>query len=80
MAVIEAGEVTGLVMSCRVLGLGVENTFLQHVVAEHAGDLTARIIETSRNARVRNIYRDNGFISLGDGLWRLDREAKRRIA
>ena len=80
VAVIEAGEVTGLVMSCRVLGLGVENTFLQHVVAEHAGDLTARIIETSRNARVRNIYRDNGFISLGDGLWRLDREAKRRIA
>jgi len=73
-AVVRRGEIEGLVMSCRVLGLGVEHTFLQHIVdtvrAEFAA-LTARIVETPRNIPVRNIYRDNGFVAEDDGLWRL---------
>jgi FkbH-like protein len=74
-AVIARSEIVGLVMSCRVLGLGVEHTFLQHMIAAlraHCEALTGRIIETSRNACVRNIYRDNGFVRDGSGLWRLD--------
>jgi FkbH-like protein len=70
-AIVEKGEITGLVLSCRVLGLGVEHKLVRHVIAalkpEH---LTARIVETARNAPVRNIYRDNGFV-LEAGLWRL---------
>ncbi len=61
-------------MSCRVLGLGVEHTFLQHIVATLRAEfvaLRARIIETPRNIPVRNIYRDNGFVAEDDGVWRL---------
>jgi FkbH-like protein len=72
-AVIEGGEIAGLALSCRVLGLGVEHAFLRFVIealsADHA-ELTARIIETSRNTPVRNVYRDNGFELDGDGVWR----------
>jgi FkbH-like protein len=72
-AVISSGEIVALVLSCRVLGLGVEHCFLQAIVealsADHA-ELTARIIETSRNTPVRNVYRDNGFEPAGDNLWR----------
>jgi FkbH-like protein len=72
--VVEKGEITGLVLSCRVLGLGVEHKLMRHVIAElEAGGVQpiARIIETSRNAPVRNIYRDNGFVRDETGLWRL---------
>jgi len=78
-AVVDRGEITGLVLSCRVLGLGVEHTFLQHVVAAvpsgHAA-LSGRIIATSRNIPVRHIYRDNGFALDQDGVWRLDRSGR----
>jgi len=73
-AVVARDEIAGLVMSCRVLGLGVEHTFLQHIVdavKEKFDALAARIVETSRNIPVRNIYRDNGFVADADGLWRL---------
>jgi FkbH-like protein len=73
-AVVESGEITGLVLSCRTLGLGVEHRFLQHVIGElrRAGfAVTARITETARNAPVRNVYRDNGFTRDSDGVWRL---------
>jgi len=73
-AVVTDDEIKGLVMSCRVLGLGVEHTFLQHIldaVKEKFDALVARIVETPRNIPVRNIYRDNGFVAEEDGLWRL---------
>ena len=72
-AAIIGGEIIALVMSCRVLGLGVEHKFVQHMLAERraAGvPLTARIVETSRNMPVRNLYRDNGFTKDASGLWR----------
>lgn len=73
-AVVVNSEIVGLVMSCRVLGLGVEHTFLEHIVdtvQEKFDALAARIVATSRNIPVRNIYRDNGFVAADDGLWRL---------
>jgi FkbH-like protein len=76
-AVVTHGEILGLVLSCRVLGLAVEHQFLQHIIeAQKAGcdALVARIIETSRNIPVRNIYHDNGFTQNEDGLWHLKNE------
>ena len=76
-AVIENGAITGLVMSCRVLGLGIEHRFLQHVLDAAGSDhLTATIVPTARNQPVRNIYRDNGFVIEGD-LWRWQRAPQR---
>jgi FkbH-like protein len=72
-ALIHAGEILGLAMSCRVLGMGVEHTFLQAVLADlPAGraEASGRIIETPRNGPVRNLYRDNGFAQGEDGVWR----------
>jgi FkbH-like protein len=79
-AVIEGGEITALAMSCRVIGLGVEHRFLQHILDEMAGayaSLRGQIITTARNAPVRNLYADNGFVHDGEGMWRiaLDRRA-----
>ena len=72
-AVIRSCEILGLVMSCRVLGMGVEHQFMQAMLEDLESDhpaLSARIIETPRNGPVRNLYRDNGFDLDEDGVWR----------
>jgi FkbH-like protein len=71
-AVIRAGDIAGLVLSCRVLGMGVEHEFLRRIIEAMSPDhqrLSGRIIETARNIPVRNIYRDHGF-ALEAGVWR----------
>ena len=69
-AVIEEREITGLVMSCRVLGMGVEHEFIRHIVSVVGeGGVTARIVPMARNIPVRNIYRDNGFVLDQSGVW-----------
>ncbi len=68
-AVIENCEIIGFALSCRVIGLGVEQRLLAFVV-QATGKVCARIVETSRNAPVRNLYRDGGFMRGADGLWR----------
>jgi len=70
-AVIKAGEILGLAVSCRVLGMGVEHRFLEAVITGQRGGLSGRIVETARNIPVRNVYRDNGFALGEDGVWRL---------
>jgi FkbH-like protein len=71
-AVVSGGEILGLVMSCRALGMNVEHQFMRHILAESKTPLTGRIIETARNIPVRNIYRDSGFTELEPGLWKLE--------
>ena len=69
-AVIQGDEIKGLVLSCRVLGMGVEHEFLRHILRSAPGkELQGRIIETPRNIPVRNIYKDHAF-ALEDGVWR----------
>ncbi|HEY1426817.1 MAG TPA: HAD-IIIC family phosphatase [Caulobacteraceae bacterium] len=76
--VVVAGEIVSLAVSCRVLGLGVEQAFLSEVVATLARQpLSARIVETNRNAPVRNVYRDAGFTLGADGAWRLATSGQR---
>ena len=70
--VVKGSDIAGLVLSCRVLGMGVEHDFMRQILAALASDrreLSGRIIETARNIPVRNIFRDHGF-SLEDGVWR----------
>jgi len=71
-AVMANGEILGLVLSCRALGMGIEHTFLRHILdALNAisASIRGRIIPTSRNTPVRNLYRDNGFTENEPGLW-----------
>jgi FkbH-like protein len=68
-AVVRDGEIIGFALSCRVIGLGVEQRLLAAVLAAH-GPLRARIVETPRNAPVRWLYRDGGFEKGADGVWR----------
>jgi FkbH-like protein len=73
-AVIIEGEIAGLAISCRALGMGVEHRFLRHILDEMkpaSVSLSGRIIPTSRNIPARNIYRDSGFTEAEPGLWRL---------
>jgi FkbH-like protein len=70
--VVEGGEIIGFVMSCRVIGLGVERGLLGVVLetlAEAQGEVTARIVETPRNGPVRHLYADAGFALDGE-IWR----------
>ena len=72
-AVIAGGEIVGLAVSCRALGMGIEHRFLRHILAEMkdtSQPLCGRIVPTSRNIPVRNLYRDNGFTEVEPGLWR----------
>jgi len=78
-AVVEGGEIIAFAMSCRVIGLEVEHRFLDFVL-DHLADAHAealgRIIETSRNGPVRNLYADNGF-KLDGEIWRKPLELRR---
>ena len=66
--VVESSEITGLAVSCRVLGIGVEHRFLAAIL-KVVGAVEARIVETPRNGPVRNLYRDNGFTQGPGGVW-----------
>jgi len=68
-AVIVNGDIQGLVLSCRVLGMGIEHKFLQYIITHINHPLSGQIIETPRNIPVRNIYRDNGFTEAEAGIW-----------
>ena len=68
---IAGGEILGLAISCRVLGMGVEHVFLRHVLEPAAARaaVRGRIIPTPRNVPVRHLYRDNGFTETEPGVW-----------
>jgi FkbH-like protein len=78
-AVVKAGEIVGLAVSCRVLSLGVEHDLLRFIIEtaqDPAGTLMGRIMPTPRNGPVRNLYRDHGFTLDPDGVWRRKFRAK----
>ena len=68
-AVVREGEIVGFALSCRVIGLGVEQRLLTAVGAAQGG-LSGRYVETLRNGPARNLYRDGGFLCGPDGVWR----------
>jgi FkbH-like protein len=74
VCMIEAGEVVTFVMSCRVLGLKVETSFLVSAVrfGRWAGDeVRGRIIETRVNQPCRQLFLRAGFTDEGGGRYAL---------
>jgi FkbH-like protein len=67
-AVMEAGTILNLVLSCRVIGLGGERALLAEIIRA-VPVLTGTIVATHRNLPVRHVYRDNGFTHRGQGSW-----------
>ncbi|MBB1256107.1 HAD-IIIC family phosphatase [Streptomyces sp. OF3] len=70
-------EIDNLVMSCRVLGRGIESAWLRELLrwaaAHDATEVTAGYRPSPRNGRVATLYPDHGFTPLpdrGDGLHR----------
>jgi FkbH-like protein len=79
-AVTEGGEIAAFVMSCRVIGLGVEAALMREVLAAlsaHWHEAVGRIVETERNGPVRNLFADAGFAFDGE-VWRKALEPMRR--
>jgi FkbH-like protein len=72
-------ELDTLLMSCRVLRRGVETAFLAALASEArnsgARTLVGRYAPTAKNAQVRELYPDHGFVPEGDGAFSLDLSA-----
>lgn len=72
-----SAEIDLLLLSCRVLGRGVETAVLGWLAGEAKRRgvrvINGEIRESPRNEPVRDLYREHGFITgRGNGLWTLD--------
>ncbi|MBV9998733.1 MAG: HAD family hydrolase [Verrucomicrobia bacterium] len=72
----DAARIDTLLMSCRVIGRGVEQVILAHLEkaarARGCCRLEGEYIPTPKNGLVRDLFRNNGFVSVPDdaqGLW-----------
>ena len=63
--IVKDGEIDELLLSCRILGKGIEKEFLAQILTR----LKAAYIPTAKNAQVKDFYENNGFtlVSEGDG-------------
>jgi FkbH-like protein len=72
---VHRNSINHVVMSCRALGLGIEDTFLAHLanqlVAQHQAVVLGRLQPTEANTACRQFYRRNGFTQSPDNavLW-----------
>jgi FkbH-like protein len=81
--VIQSDTVELFVLSCRVIGLGVEHTLLRAVLAElaaHVPVIQGRLLALERNLPARALFRENGFIEAREGTWWIGAEEARRLA
>lgn len=73
-----SAEIVNFVMSCRVLGRGVETAVLAEICnrAKHRNceEVVGRIVRTERNKPCQSLYFDHGFTSEGDGIFKLKLE------
>ena len=75
---VRGAEVELFAMSCRVIGLGVEDTFLSHVIADLSASharITAKYIPTDRNGPARNLLPEHGFVQVDPHAWTRARPA-----
>ncbi len=74
-------DIDSLLMSCRVLGRGVETAFIATLVEElrarGCATITARHVPTAKNQLVQNLFPDHGFVAIdsGDGEFALAADA-----
>jgi FkbH-like protein len=80
VAIVHSGDtvatVDSFLMSCRVIGRGIETAFLSHLVdwAKRRGHpaLEGEFIPTAKNAPAADFYAQHGFVRVGaTGRWRL---------
>lgn len=71
VVIVDGAEISQFVMSCRVVGMEVEQAVLAHIVdAIHTENgVVARLQETDFNTPARSIYADAGFV-FADNVWR----------
>jgi predicted enzyme involved in methoxymalonyl-ACP biosynthesis len=68
-------SVDHMVMSCRALGLGIEDSFLAFLADRLAGEnksiISGRLHDTDANIACRELYRRNGFTQMPDdpAIW-----------
>ena len=72
----QAAEIETLLMSCRVLGRGVENAVFaalsEFVRTRGAQRLVGEFLQTSKNQLVASLYADHSFAEIGFGRWAHD--------
>ena len=73
VAIVRAGEIDTLLLSCRVLGRGVESAFLAAVAEDAArlgaSRLVARFVPTLKNGACADFLPAHGFRPEADGTW-----------
>ncbi|MEJ7891574.1 MAG: HAD-IIIC family phosphatase [Solirubrobacteraceae bacterium] len=71
----KVAEVDNLLLSCRVLGRGVEDAVLHHLAgrarARGARRLVGRFVPSARNQQAAGFYARHGFADTGDNTWTL---------
>jgi FkbH-like protein len=69
-------SIDNFVMSCRLLGRGVETAALavicERAIAHGCERLDGEILETPRNQPCRRLYADHGFTAIAEGRYSLD--------
>jgi predicted enzyme involved in methoxymalonyl-ACP biosynthesis len=81
-------EIDTLLMSCRVIGRGVETALLGYLVDQAIADGCRKIhgwfLPTAKNAPCAQFYRDHGFTIAeqrdSGTLWQLELSSGRRVA
>lgn len=69
--IVADGKIDTLLMSCRVLGKGIEMAFVKKVLSEYNGEIKAEYIPTAKNQQVADFYERLGMSrekSLNDSL------------
>jgi FkbH-like protein len=66
----EEWHIDSFLMSCRVMGLGVETAFLERIYSEAVGERVVRLmgeyVQTKKNHPVKEFYAQHGFSLLKD--------------
>ena len=55
-----------MLMSCRVLGKGIEEAFFKYVVSKYSGSLRGEYIPTAKNSQVADFYTKQGMRELAN--------------
>lgn len=67
--IVANGKIDTLLMSCRVLGKGIEMAFVKKVLSEYKGEIKAEYISTAKNSQVAEFYDKLGMSKCGYGLY-----------
>lgn len=82
VAVVVGGTIELLLLSCRVVALGVQDAFLRAILDDLLDEGTtvrARLLRLDRNAAARGFLQANGFTEASPGMWQITCEEIRRL-